>query len=174
MMTRRRIGMALVAMAMGLWLAASACAGQRQQASADQTFAKQAMGDGLAEVQLGKLAVERAASPDVKQFGQRMVDDHGKANRELMALAKRKGIKVPTAPDRKHRQTAARLATLHGVAFDRAYIQQMVQDHAADVKRFRTQAQEGTDPELKRFAAATLSTLETHLDMARSLAKPTW
>ncbi len=173
MMTQRSIGLALVAMALGLWLAASAGAGQRQQGSADQTFATQAARDGLAEVQLGQLAVEHAASPDVKQFGQRMVDDHGKANRELMALAEQKGIKVPTALDRKHQRAAARLATLHGAAFDRAYMQQMVQDHEADVKRFRTEAQQGTDPELKRFAATTLSTLEAHLDMARSLAQRT-
>jgi putative membrane protein len=172
MMTRRRIGIALVAMALGLWLAASAGAGQRQQGSADQTFAKQAARDGLAEVQLGQLAVEHAASPDVKQFGQRMVDDHGKTNRELMALAEQKGIKVPTALDRKHQRAADRLAKLHGTAFDRAYMQQMVQDHEADVKRFRTQAQQGTDPELKRFAATTVSTLEAHLDMAQTLAKP--
>jgi putative membrane protein len=173
MMTQRGFGMALIAMAMSLWLAASACAGQRQKGSADQTFAKQAVVDGLVEVQLGQLAVEHAASPDVKQFGRRMVDDHGKANRELMALAEQKGIKVPTALDRKHQQVAGRLAKLHGTAFDRAYMRQMVQDHEADVKRFRTEAQQGKDPELKRFAATILYTLEEHLKMARDLAKHT-
>jgi putative membrane protein len=122
-------------------------------------------------VQLGKMAAEHAASPEVKQFGQRMVEDHGKANWELMALVERKGISVPTTLDQKHQQEADRLATLQGKAFDRAYIQQMVKDHEADVKLFRTQAQQGKDPELKRFAANTLSTLEAHLNMARSLAK---
>jgi putative membrane protein len=171
MMTQHRLGMALVAIAVCVWLVPSAFAGQRQAASADQTFVTKAVGDGLAEVQLGKLAVERAASPDVKPFGQRMVDDHGTANRELLALVEPKGITVPTAPDHTHQQAAARLAKLHGAAFDRAYIRQMVQDHEADVKRFRTQAKRGRDPELKRFAAHTLSTLETHLTMARTLAK---
>jgi putative membrane protein len=165
----RIIGGALVAVC--VWLIPSLWAGQRQQGSADQTFAEKAAVGGLAEVQLGKLAVEHAASPDVKQFGQRMVDDHGKANRELMALVGQKGISVPTALDPKHQKEADRLAKLEGAAFDRAYIQQMVKDHEADVKLFRTEAQQGKDPELKRFAAASLSTLEAHLNMARSLAK---
>jgi putative membrane protein len=171
MMTRRSIDMALVAMAVCLWLAASAFAGQPQQALTDQTFIEKAVVGGLAEVQLGKLAVEHAASPDVKQFGQPMVEDHGKANRELMTLVEQKGLSAPTTLDHKHQQEADRLATLQGAAFDRAYIQHMVKDHEADVKLFSTQAKQGKDPELKAFAAKTLPTLEEHLRMVRNLAE---
>jgi putative membrane protein len=171
-MRRRSMDVALVAIVVCTWLATSAFAGQRQQASPDQAFVKKAAVGGLAEVQLGKLAVERAASPDVKQFGQRMVDDHEKANRELMAVVEPKGIALPTALDRKHRQAADRLAKLHGPAFDRAYSQQMVKDHEETVRLFRTEAQQGNDPELKRLAATTLPTLEEHLNMARNLATP--
>ena len=170
-MIRRSMDVALVAMVVCTWVATSVFAGQRRQASPDQAFVKKAAVGGLAEVQLGKLAVEHAASPDVKQFGQRMVNDHEKANQELMAVVEPKGIAVPTALDRKHRQAADRLAKLHGPAFDRAYIQQMVKEHEEDVRLFRTEAQQGKDPELKRLAANTLSTLEAHLNMARSLAK---
>ena len=171
MMTRLSINVVLVAMAICLWLAASAFAGQQQKGNADQTFVKKAAVGGLAEVELGKMAVDRAASPDVKQFGQRMVDDHGKANRELMALVEQKGIAAPTTLDSKHQKDADRLARLQGAAFDRAYMQHMVKDHEADVKLFRTEAQKGKDPDFKRFAANTLSTLEEHLNMARTLAK---
>jgi putative membrane protein len=171
MMTRRSIDAALVAIVLCLWLAPSVFAGQRQKAMTDQTFVQKAVVGGLAEVQLGKMAAEHAASPDVKQFGQRMVDDHGQANQELMTLVKQKGLSAPTTLDHKHQQEADRLATLQGAAFDRAYIQHMVKDHETDVKLFRTQARQGADPELKHFAANTLSTLEAHLNMARSLAK---
>jgi putative membrane protein len=123
MVTRRSINVALVAIVLCLWLAPSAFAGQRQKAMTDQTFVQKAVVGGLAEVQLGKMAAEHAASPEVKQFGQRMVEDHGKANWELMALVERKGIFVPTTLDQKHQQEADRLATLQGKAFDRAYIQ---------------------------------------------------
>jgi putative membrane protein len=123
MVTRRSINVALVAIVLCLWLAPSAFAGQRQKAMTDQTFVQKAVVGGLAEVQLGKMAAEHAASPEVKQFGQRMVEDHGKANWELMALVERKGISVPTTLHQKHQQEADRLATLQGKAFDRAYIQ---------------------------------------------------
>jgi putative membrane protein len=171
MMKQSIVGIAFVAIAVGLWLAPRAFAGQREEVSTDQTFAQKAVSGGLAEVQLGKMAVEHAASPDVKQFGQRMVEDHGNANRELMALVEKKGISVPTALDQKHQEEADRLATLQGAAFDRAYIQQMVKDHEEDVRLFSTQAKEGTDLELRSFAAKTLPTLEEHLNMARNLAK---
>ena len=171
-MRRRSMDVTLIAIVICTWVATGVFAGQRRQASPDQAFVKKAAVGGLAEVQLGQLAVERAASPEVKQFGQRMIDDHGKANRELMAMVEPKGLAVPTALDRKHRQVADRLATLHGPAFDRAYIQEMVKDHEADVRLFRTEAQQGTDPELKRWAANTLPTLEEHLTMARTLATP--
>ena len=170
-MTRCMVGVALVTLAVWGGLAPRSFAAQQPEASPDQTFAQKAVVGGWEEVQLGKLAAERAASPDVKQFGQRMVADHDQANRELMALVKQKGLTVPTAPDPQHQEEATRLATLHGAAFDRAYLQQMVRDHEDDVRLFRTQAQEGRDPELKRFAAATLPTLEEHLQMVRDLAK---
>jgi putative membrane protein len=166
------IGMTLVAPAVGVWLASSAfaAAGQRET-DPDKIFAQKAAAGGMAEVQLGKMAVERATSPDVKQFGQRMVTDHEKANRELTALVEQKGLAVPTAPDPKHQEEATKLATLQGATFDRAYLQQMVQDHEADVSLFRTQATEGQDPELKSFATKTLPTLEEHLKLVQDLAK---
>jgi putative membrane protein len=170
-MTRHSLDMALVAMAVCLWLAASAFAGQPQQAITDQTFIEKAVVGGLAEVQLGKMAADMASSAEVKQFGQRMVQDHSKANQELMALVKTKAISVPTALDQKHQEEADRLAKLQGPAFDRAYLQQMVKDHEEDVQLFSTQAKQGKDPELKAFAAKTLPTLEEHLRMVRNLAE---
>jgi putative membrane protein len=171
MVTRRSIDVALVAIAACLWLAASAFAGQPPQVIPDQPFIDKAVVGGLAEVQLGKMTAEKAASPEVKQFGQRMLQDHSKANQELMALVKTKAISVPTALDQKHQEEADRLATLQGAAFDRAYIQQMVKDHEEDVQLFSTQAQQGKDPELKAFAVKTLPTLEEHLRMVRNLAE---
>ena len=171
MMRQMIIGVALVAVTVCVWLTPSSFAGQRQGATTDQAFVKKAAMGGLAEVQLGKMAVERAASPDVKQFGQRMVDDHGKANQELMTLVEQKGISAPTALDKKHQKEADRLAKLQGAAFDRAYMQHMVKDHEEDAKLFRTEAKKGKDPQLKSFAATTLPTIEDHLNTARNLVK---
>jgi len=134
----------------------------------DQSFVMEAAKGGMAEVELGKLAADKASNPDVKKFGQRMVDDHSKANDELKAIAGRKNITLPAGPDAKQKAMYDRLAKLSGAAFDRAYMQAMVTDHVTDVAAFKREAQTGKDPDIKDFATKTLPTLEDHLKMARS------
>lgn len=170
-MKQRIVRVALVAIAIYVWLAPSSFAKPRQRAITDQAFVQKAVVGGLAEVQLGKMAAEHAASPDVQQFGQRMITDHEQANQELMTLVAQKSLAVPTALDPKHQKEAHQLAKLQGATFDRAYIQHMVKDHEEDVKLFHTEAKHGKDPDLKRFAAQTLPTLEAHLNLVRNLAK---
>jgi putative membrane protein len=135
---------------------------------ADQHFVMEAAKGGLAEVELGRLAADKASSDDVKKFGQRMVDDHGKANDELKSLAETKNITLPTALDSKDKEKMDRLSKLSGDAFDRAYMQEMVKDHKKDVNEFRTESKSGKDPDIKSWAAKTLPTLEEHLKMAES------
>src|SRR5689334_10757965 len=106
----------------------------------DSAFVTKAAVGGLAEVKLGQLATQKASSSDVKQFGQQMVDDHGKANEELKQLASSKGITLPTDLDAKHQATYDRLSKLDGAAFDRAYMQDMVADHNEDVSEFRRES----------------------------------
>jgi putative membrane protein len=135
--------------------------------SADQAFAMAAAEGGLAEVELGRLAADHASSPDVKKFGQRMVDDHGKANEELATILTQKKITPPTALKGKEKSNYDRLAKLNGAAFDRAYMSDMVKDHEKDVKEFERESTSGKDPDLKAFATKTLPTLQDHLKMAR-------
>jgi len=141
-----------------------------QLAPADRQFIKKAAQGGLAEVELGKLATEKAASPEVKQFGQRMVDDHGKANDQLKQVASQKGITVPEKLNAKDAATKTRLEKLSGKAFDRAYMQDMVADHTKDVSEFRTESKSAKDPDVKSFASQTLPTLKDHLKEAKSIA----
>ena len=134
--------------------------------SADSTFATKAAQGGMAEVKLGQLATERASNSAVKQFGQKMVDDHTKANDELKQLASKKGITLPTDIDAKDQATYDRLSKLNGAEFDRAYMADMVKDHRTDVSEFRRESEHGGDPDLKAFAGKTLPVLEQHLQMA--------
>lgn len=136
-------------------------------AAADKSFVLKAARGGLAEVELGRLAAEKASDPAVKQFGQRMVDDHSKANDELKTIAERKGVTLPTELDAKDKRTRDHLAKLSGAAFDRAYMRDMVMDHTTDVSEFRKQSKSGKDADVKAFAGKTLPTLEDHLKMAR-------
>lgn len=127
----------------------------------------------MAEVELGKLAAERASSPDVKQFGQRMVDDHTKANDQLKQVASEKGVTVPDKLSAKDEATKDRLEKLSGEQFDHAYMRNMVTDHTKDVSEFRTEAKAAKDPAVKDFAQQTLPTLEDHLKQAKSIAPKT-
>jgi putative membrane protein len=98
-------------------------------AKQDKKFVHEAAIGGMAEVELGKLAQQKAQSADVKQFGQRMEQDHGAANQQLMAIASAKGIDMPKQLDREHKQLRDKLAKADGAAFDREYMQAMVKDH---------------------------------------------
>lgn len=141
--------------------------GKRTSPSADSTadrkFVEQAASGGMAEVELGKLAMEKGSSPTVKQFGQKMVEDHGKANQELKEIAARKNMPLPTDVDSEHKATYDKLAKMSGADFDKAYMDAMVKDHDQDVKEFkRATKNAGTDPELKSWAEKTLSVIEQH------------
>ena len=139
-------------------------------AAADKKFMKEAAEGGLAEVELGKLASEKASSREVKDFGQRMVDDHSKANEELKQIAGTKGVTLPENLSAKDKMLKERLSKLNGENFDRAYMENMVKDHKKDVADFNRERTSGKDNEVKQFAGKTLPTLKEHLKKAESIA----
>jgi putative membrane protein len=134
-----------------------------------KAFMVKAARGSMSEVELGKLAQERAQSEDVKKFAQRLVADHGKANEELTALAQQKGVTLPADPAKPPGGGQQRLDKIAAPAFDREYVTHMLKDHRKDVAAFRKQAQKGSDPDVKAWAAKTLPTLEEHLRMAEEL-----
>ena len=144
-------------------------AGMAGMGSKDRDFLMDAALGGLMEVELGRLAAQQGASDAIKQFGQRMVDDHSKANEELKTLATSKGITLPTAIDDKQRQQVTKLSAMSGADFDRAYAKMMLKDHEKDVSEFEKQSMKGTDPDVKAFAGKTLPTLQEHLTMVKAL-----
>ena len=144
--------------------------GMANMSSQDKDFLMDAAMGGLMEVELGRRAVQQGASDAVKQFGQRMVDDHTKTNTELMTLATSKGITLPTEIDEKHRGEMRKIANMTGADFDRAYAKMMLSDHKKDVSAFEKQSTKGSDAELKAFATTALPTLKEHLQMAQALS----
>jgi putative membrane protein len=152
--------------------AAQRNAAQQQELSQkDLDFIRNAAMGGMTEVELGKIAEQKAHSPDVKSFGARMVHDHSRANDQLTTIAKERGVPVPQQLDTEHMQIRDRLAKLQGGAFDRSYIRMMVVDHDKDIKAFRQEAQTGHDRELKRFARETLAMVEQHDKLAHDIER---
>ena len=138
--------------------------------ASDNAFVKEAAIGGMEEVELGNLAKQKASSNDVKQFGERMVTDHEKADDQLKQVAQQKSVTLPTALDAKHKATVDRLSKLSGDAFDKAYMKEMVSDHRQDVAAFKKESASGKDADVKQFASSTLPTLEDHLKLAQDTA----
>jgi putative membrane protein len=136
----------------------------------DEKFLREAADGGMMEVELGRLAAERAASADVKAFGQRMVTDHGKANQQLMQVAANKGLTLSKDLSADKKNERDRFAKLSGAEFDRMYMQHMVKDHRKDVSEFEKESQKGGDAGVRSFAQQTLPILRDHLTLAESVA----
>src|SRR5205823_3636312 len=137
----------------------------------EKDFAIKAAQGGIAEVNGGTLAAAKATSGDVKNFGNQMVTDHGKANDELKTLATNKGISLPADTDEKHKKAADELAKKSGSAFDKAYMKDMVEDHQKDVAEFKKAQSMVKDPDLKAWVDKTLPVIEGHLKMAQDINK---
>jgi putative membrane protein len=131
--------------------------------SKDKKFMMEAAMGGMEEVEMGKLAAANATDPDVKAFGQRMVDDHSKANDQLKQLAQTKGVTLPADMDKSQHKDMDKLAKMTGDDFDHSYVKMMVKDHKKDVSEFAKESKSASDADVKSWAGTTLPTLQDHL-----------
>lgn len=145
----------------------------QSSAASDQQFVKNVAADNMAEVELGKLAAQKASREDVKKFAQTMVDDHSKANDELKTLAGSKNITLAQSVDASHQAVHDRLSKLSGAAFDRDYVREMLNGHRKAVAAFKSEATSGKDAEIKAWASKTQPTIEAHLREVETLNRGT-
>jgi putative membrane protein len=138
----------------------------------DRNFMMKAAQGGMMEVRLAQMAQQKAASDEVKQYAQRLEQDHTKANEKLKQIAQERQVSLPTDLG-PHQKDVSKLQNLSGEAFDRAYIQMQIKDHKKDISEFRKQSNRGMDTDLKEFASAQLPTLEQHLQQAQQLQTST-
>lgn len=140
-------------------------------ASVDRKFMQEAAVGGMAEVAMARVAVERASSEAVRDYARKMIEDHTRANEELMQLASSKGVTLPTAPDAKHQQMLTRLGAMSGAEFDREYVRQAgVKSHEKMLKLVQNHSRKGRDADARAFAAKMTPAVQMHLDMARQLS----
>jgi putative membrane protein len=126
----------------------------------DKSFMKEAAQGGMMEVDMGKMAQQKGKSDDVKKIGARMVADHSKANSELMAIAKKKGVDLS--------KEKAKMKHLNDANFDKEYVNAMVDDHQKDLAAFQGEAKNGSDADVKAFASKTSAVIKKHLDMVKA------
>jgi len=136
----------------------------------EREFINKAAQGGQMEVLAGKLAVQRALDPAVKDFGQKMASDHTAANAQLKKLAESKLVNLPDSVSPEEHTALGKLEGLTGADFDKAYSRMMVKDHETDISDFQKEIKKGQDADVKAFAEQTLPTLQHHLMLAKRLS----
>jgi putative membrane protein len=137
-------------------------------ADSPQNFLRDALQGANSEIMLGRLAQDRAATQGVKDFGRTLENDHSQARNEVLQVGRRYGIRFNRDTSWDAQQLRDRLQGLRGREFDRVFINTMVQDHQADIAKFRDQARERHGA-VSRLAQSQLPTLQQHLDIAQNL-----
>jgi putative membrane protein len=137
----------------------------------DKVFLHKAAAGGMAEIQLGQLAAQKGNSAEVKQFGQKMVDDHTRLNGEMKPIADQLGVMAPKQLSKADQAEYDKLNSLSGDAFDQAYITAMVKDHRKDLHEFRTEESATSNPDLKAAISQAEPVISQHLSMIQSIAQ---
>jgi putative membrane protein len=162
------ISRSILFLALASATSAAVAAGAEHAVPEPSVFVKKAAQDGMTEVEAAKVALEKSKDPSIRSFAERMVADHGKANAELAAIAKAKGIEVPKKLDAEHQAMVDALSAKSGGEFDREYSHHMNMDHSKAIALFEG-ASKTADPTLAGFASKTLPTLKQHKQMAAKL-----
>ena len=130
----------------------------------EKAFIRKAANGGMAEVEMGKLAADKGGSDAVKDFGNRMVKDHSKANDQLKDVAANMGVTIPDKVNAKEQAMIDKLSAMSGSEFDKAYVKEMVNDHKKDIAEFETAGKEVKNADLKKFIDDTVPVMKDHLD----------
>jgi putative membrane protein len=159
----------LTALALSAFLSVPVAFAQKMDNN-DAAALKQLAQANLNEVEAGKIGASKAQSPDVKQFGQKMVEDHGRMYEDLKSLAQRKDVAVPDKAALKDLAQMKLLERKSGADFDRAYMEHMVKDHEKDLADVKNIAAKAKDPEFKAAVQQAIPTIEEHLKLAQRIA----
>ena len=137
---------------------------------AEKDFLTKISESGTAEIALGRMAADRAENPKVKQFGQRMMEDHQKVGMEVKQLASKQGIELPRPMPQEQQDQLAKFSQLSGKEFDRAYMRYMLKEHVKDITEFEHSGKMLRDQEIREWVTATLPRLDEHLIFAKNIA----
>ncbi len=145
--------------------------GAQGKASTDKAFVNKALQGGMAEVQLGQLTLQKSNNEQIKQFAQKMIDDHTRMSEQMKPVAQQLGVSIPTKLAKKDTKAMNKLQGLSGTAYDQAYIQHMIKDHKTDLSEFQAEASNGQNPSVKDVASQGSQVISQHLQMIQQLAK---
>ena len=137
-------------------------------------FLKKVTNAGMAEIQLAKLAQQKATLDAVKNFASMLERDHTAVNDQVKTFAGQRNVELPTAPSDDKQKMYTDMEKMTGKAFDKDYISMMVKAHNDGIALFEDTKSNATDVDVKNFADKTLPTLRMHLDSAKAIQKRYW
>ena len=135
----------------------------------DSQYLVNAAETDMKEIEIGKLAQEKGADPEVKAFGKMLIEDHTKSFGQVKTLASRKNISLPASLTEKGKDGYSKLNKESGLEFDKKFAEMMVEGHEKMIERMNKAAEKGNDEEIRVWASNKISTLTTHLDHAKKL-----
>ena len=150
-------------------LSSPSASSRTQFSSLDREFMLMAAHSDNFEIKSSQLALQKSSNPEVKQYAQKMIDEHTQSTNQLKQIAAQKNVSLPTDPGSFNQAVIDQLTLLTGTDFDRAYLEAQANGHMQTVAVFRTESGQGKDAALKQFAAQLLPTIEGHYTMASQL-----
>lgn len=137
----------------------------------DKVFIQSVALRGMRQIEIARIAVDKATNPAVKEYATKVVDEQSKATGALKRIAGRESITIPGSLDSKQQAEVDSLAKLSGADFDRAYMKDQVRTHERSLRDFQREMRDGQDDNVKAFAARVLPLVQEHLQTAQNLAK---
>lgn len=134
-----------------------------------QSFLEEAAEGQQIEISLGQLAAQRAVNERVKDFGQEMVEDHKKSSQQVEQLAMKCGVQLFPGVSEEHKQKVNKISQLSGHAFDRAYIDYILEDHETTMDEFQRRVSTIQDVGIKQWITSTLPSLQAHREKAHQV-----
>jgi putative membrane protein len=142
-----------------------------QHSFADQAFVKLVMERDAAEEQLGLLAHQKSQSLDIRQLGQKIVENRTALDEQFKVMAKSLDVTVPKGPTKRDNQLIARLAALSGPQFDQEYLRAVAKSNRQDIKDFQVEAQSAQDPYLLFAVQQDAPAISKHLEAIEDVAR---
>ena len=140
-------------------------------AAQDKTFVMKSAEGSMAEIQMSQLALKKSNNDEVKQYAQKMIDDHTKLISDMKPFADQMGVKPPTKLNAKHQEEVTRLKSMSGDKFDKEYITAMVGDHHKDLGEFQSEAKTTQNADLKSTVTQGEQVIRQHTEMIDQMAQ---
>lgn len=135
----------------------------------DKKFIAKMYKGNNAEIQLGQLAMRKSQNQQVKQFAQRMIDDHSNLSQQMKPVAEQLKVQPTSAISKDAKKTEKKLDSLSGPQFDDAYMKAMVKDHKQDVRLVQENIGRTRDKAVKETAENALKVMQEHLKLAEQI-----